>query len=241
MKHKSLLIVGHTRSGGHFLMNAISMNFPYYTHHRQGKDLFRKKCINETDRIIREFQPTNEIQITRQQAWSFRHCKNALKEKFIIIYILRDGRDVVDSLFDMHTKIYRWSKAQNLNEFMNKSFMKNSYEARVNLIKAENPIDSWLLHLKSWLFFFRHEDKKTNWQWPDNFIFYEDLCRDYTYVVKKKIAKILNMEPGQTISIPAKDFNCISPRRGCPDQWKKNFTKEDEKFFWDYVIKHQCL
>ena len=86
-------------------MNSISMNFPYYTHHRCGKDFHRKA---ESNKSVEELlkKETNEIQIARQQYWTYESCADILRDKWIVLYILRDGRDVVASLYDMHKKEY---------------------------------------------------------------------------------------------------------------------------------------
>lgn len=228
---KNLLIVGHTRSGGHFLMNAISLNFPHYIHHRFGKDLCKKSHPELTRRALKGIPLSREIQISRQQAWSFDLCKDHLDRDYKIIYIMRNGKDVVGSLYDMHTKIYNWSKVREFSSFISSPLAKNSYENRINYRKAENVIDSWLLHWKSWVEFLGKEK---------NVISYEKLYYHFSDTIHK-IACILEMEPLPELCQPDKNFNCVKPREGCPGQWKKLFLRKDVAFYNNYVLQHKGI
>ena len=226
---KNLLIVGHTRSGGHFLMNSISKNFDYYVHHHKGRDMCKKANRSEVKRVVTEFNDTNEIQITRQQVWSFDGCQRQLRDKFLILYIVRDGRDVVGSLFDMHTKGNRWTKFKTFEEFLRNPFSTVSFEHRINIRRAKNPIDSWLIHQKGWRRFLSPDD---------NVIYYEDLYYRFERTIKK-IADILQMQPNKILDKPPKEFNCVMPRKGCPGQWRDIFSEEDLAFYNNYVLTHK--
>ena len=234
MTPKNLLIVGHTRSGGHFLMNAISLNFDYYQHHKSGRDFHTTSKINIAKTMLLVEAKTRVIYISRQQAWSFENAYQKLKDNMIVLYILRDGRDVIGSLFDMHTKAYRWSNCKTISDFMRKPLPERSYEQKVNVRKAKDPIDSWLLHQKSWVEYFGGSIK----EYPPNVIFYEDLYYNFPETIKK-IAGLLGMEPNAQLVCPHKDFNSIRPRMGCPGQWIDCFTPEDAKYFNRYVLNHR--
>lgn len=268
MTPKNLLITGHTRSGGHFLMNSISMNFDYYQHHRSGKDFHTKSKMDISKVVNLINKKTREIQITRQQAWSFKPYERELKDNVIVLYILRDGRDVIGSLFDMHTKEYKWSGCKKIGSFMRNRMSDKSYEERINIHKAKNPIDSWMLHQKSWIEYFNTTVicngkggavlrdgleigkaksfsisyvKNNNYYWPINVIFYEDLYHNFGQTITN-IADMLDMKPRSKLQRPDKKFNSIRPRGGYPGQWEVSFLPEDEKYFNDYVLRHRiCL
>lgn len=228
---KNLLIVGHTRSGGHFLMNSISMNFYYYVHHRSGADFHRKaKADKKVDKIIKE--KTNIIQIARQQYYTYKDYADELKNNWIVLYILRDGKDVMASLFDMHYKEYNWTECDTLGAFLKAPMGKRSYEQALNIRPAKNPIDSWLMHWKSWLEYFDTDENNL----PENFIKYEDLYYSFDKTINK-IAGLLNMKSNQMLDRPSKDFNSIRPRKGCPGQWRESFTKTDKKYFNNYILE----
>ena len=226
---KNLLITGHTRSGGHFLMNSISLNFPYYEHHKSGKDFHqRSKLDKKTEDALGE--KTNIIQIARQQYWSFVPYKELLDKNWIVLYILRDGKDVMDSLYDMHRKEYKWSNACTIGDFMYAQMSGKSYEQRVNLMPAANPLESWIMHWQSWLAYFKAIPTKI----PDNFIRYEELYYYYETTIKK-IAEIIGMKPKKIITRIKPDFNSIKPRNGTPEQWKESFSKYDTKYYYNYL------
>ena len=231
---KNLLVVGHTRSGGHFLMNSISMNFRHYTHHGKGKDLCKSSNANQVRKEILAFGDTEEIQITRQQVWSFKECIETLHKKFTVFYIIRDGRDVVGSLFDMHTKTYKWSKAKDFSEFIRKPFVRNSYEHRINIRKAHDPIESWVLHCRGWLSYLYEINAF------DNFISYENLYYNFDTVIAD-IGKVLNIEPNKKLARPGKYFNSVRPRKGCPGQWKDIFTSEDLAYYYEAVKRYSLV
>lgn len=234
MTPKNLFIAGHTRSGGHFLMNSISMNFDYYQHHKSGKDFHTTSKINveKINSLIENKSRT--IYMSRQQAWSFKYTYQQLRDNILVLYILRDGRDVLGSLFDMHTKEYKWSKCKNINDFMKQPMDQKSYEQKVNIHKAKDPIDSWLLHQKSWIEYFNGTIK----EYPSNIIFYEDLYYHFDKTIIK-IGALLDMKPNLKLNRPDKYFNSIRPRGGYPGQWKRCFTPEDEKYFNNYVLRHR--
>ena len=226
---KNLLIAGHTRSGGHFLMNSISMNFPYYTHHRCGKDFHRKA---EADKVVEKLlkKETNEIQIARQQYWTYEPFADILRKNWVVLYILRDGRDVMASLYDMHKKEYKWTNCKTLGSFIRAPLSKKSYERALNIKYAKNPIESWLMHWESWLeYFYAHNDGH-----PPNIVRYEDLYYHFDLTIRK-IGGILGMAPQRTIDRPNKEFNSIRPRKGCPGQWQEVFTKEDRKYYNSFL------
>lgn len=212
-------------------MNSISLNFSYYEHHLKGQDLCQSRKIDKKS-VDMLMQKTNIIQIARQQYWTFEQYKDILDKNYIVLYILRDGRDVMDSLYDMHRKEYKWSSSSTLGDFLCQPMEDRSYEARINFMPAINPIESWIIHWQSWLMYF-----KTNYyNLPDNFIFYESLCNDFDNTIIK-IAKILNQKPHHNRVRPVKEFNSVKPRQGIPGQWENSFTEFDIKYYNNYLLQ----
>lgn len=140
-----------------------------------------------------------------------------------LIYLIRDGRDVVDSLIDAHTQ-NSWNKE--LNPFKTK-------EERFT--KIEKYSNGWVNTQILLEKVFENHDKKLRIK-----VFYEKL-RKNTFFEIQKIYEFLQLKiPTSDLTkiIEKYDFDKISNskkgsgkfnRAASPGKWKENFTEEEKK------------
>ena len=94
---KNILVVGHERSGTHFLINTIALNYPYYSNY----EISVLGDTQELRQIFEWYYSKNERRIfkSHHQFYFFFPFFEELLRHFHIFYIVRDGRDVLTSCF----------------------------------------------------------------------------------------------------------------------------------------------
>ena len=230
---KNIIIFSFPRSGTHFLMNAISANFNYYSN--------RRMKLPKTDHIgkITEFFhgqcPTNRIFKSHMQSYSFVNLWSSCLNDYHIFYVLRDGKDAITSLYRFDSSRDNQIKKRTVGDFMrgNASNNKNNTISKIvydiAIKKPTTVLDMWQFNVTSWI---------GN---PNIFyVFYEDLINKFDDVVRA-IGKYIDMEPPERIIKPSKTDNVIMPGPGIIGNYKNHFLDEDVLYFDQRTIATRAL
>jgi len=213
-KMKNILVISHERSGTHFLINAIAFNFPYYSNNELGVI----GSSEELEKIFSTYYAVEEKRIfkSHHQFEFFRSFFHELLQHFHVFYIVRDGRDVLNSCFhyfNKHPDIF--PQAKSIREFLTM----NAYQDYCK-VSPSNMVERWVMHVKGWL------EQKDN----VNIIYYEDLFYNFEETIAN-IANALNLAPPDRITVPTLQDRSIDPRKGTVGDWKNHFTEEDLRIF----------
>ncbi len=237
--YKYIIIASHRRSGTHFLIDSLFNNFVdikngyvnldrLLTTHNENLSISQfKKIISNRKKTILKTHTFGDFSTFTDKIIS---C--FIKEEILpfakIIYIHRDGKDVLNSLY-----YYLQSKG-------------GKYKFFSEFIHSKNKFDNYKTYLNRIEFLREH---KNSWEKRDVFrIEYEYLKNDYNNNLEK-IAKYLNLNLNQKIiKIGIKKYNILQrgirrifpsmfistavlPRKGIIDDWKNNFSEKDLKYY----------
>ncbi|MGD1703875.1 sulfotransferase domain-containing protein [Dapis sp. BLCC M229] len=224
--YNTILVVSHRRSGTHFTIDSIRHNFPsvnnqFITLERilpnhqnpMNLDEFKSYLDNKSEKIIIKTHLT-PFEIDKIAYPDVKKIIQSIFDRSRIVYVVRDGRDVLNSLF-----YYVSSFSKRTEKLTFTEFLKQSYENK----KKINRVEYWQLHVKSWLA-------------QENNIFmlkYESLAQDFNDVVQQ-LERYLEIQKNQQIYKPelkSKSSSAVSPRKGLVGDYKQNFSEDDIAFF----------
>ena len=242
-KNNKVLVVSHERSGTHFLINTIALNFPYYSNR-----VIPFSSMDTINPSSKQLQKVEQVMEKKFHSYFNKHPKRIFKshlqyyfvknyfeeltKEYEIFYIVRNGKDVLTSMF------YFCKNYQNLphkpfpieNNFSNFIRLKPynyPFDGSKSYKKSENFVSRWVNHVESWL-------KVQN---EINIIKYENLKNNFENEINT-ISKSLQISPPQKIQIPQlSKSNSISPRKGKINDWKNIFSEKDKLFFSQHAEK----
>ncbi len=192
---KNIIVVSHRRSGTHLTIDSISNNFKAYkkadyvnidqTNSRHNKKISIKKFdekILKNIRIIKShylpsfdayYKNTTDIDYVKQ-----------LFENSNIIYVYRNGLDVMVSLFE-----YMRAYDKNIDKLKFDEFLetKNNFDPQISNLDR---IESWKYHVKAW--------KESEFANKIVFVKFEDLINNYTKTIFN-ISEQLNIKANEKI------------------------------------------
>ena len=204
---KPLQLLSFRRSGNHLLKNTLRTNF--------------------------------DVPITKYtiaHPWPDLHTAVLLDSKFTLLYIVRDGRDVMASLYNFLKKS-EFKKWDGVQVKMAKTFSdflhgKNKViECWCPNMRAmfENPALSWATHTL-WV-----EQPKHNWlKKPIYCVKFEELVSKPEKTILK-ISNNFNWPLKNKDPIPIKKLVGPTVRKGSIDGWKKEFSDVDLEHFWKHA------
>ncbi len=231
--YNTILVASHRRSGTHWTIDTIRHNFP--TVNNKFITLERILPNHPSPMTIDEFksglEQKHEKVIIKTHLTPFEVdeiADNNLKKiiQFVfetskIIYVVRDGRDVLNSLFYYTKSFSKKTQEITLMEFFNQDLGKN------HTINKINRVEYWKLHVKKWL---TKEDNMF-------LLKYESLTEKFNNIVQE-LESYLEIPKSQQIYRPelkSKGSSAIFPRKGVVGDYKQNFS-EDELVFFNHTV-----
>lgn len=225
---KKVLVISHERSGTHFLMNSLAINFRlnprwidvYCKDYIDPEDNYKKNYKNQIKKFFEEQYPivTDRIYKSHHQFGYYEDIMDDVMKNFEVFYIHRDVRDTLSSC-------YRYFKSAQVTAFPNCDTMEEflfqtppylyPFDGAYSYIKSENMVERWNMHIKSWKPVF---DKI-------NVISYTDLKSDFNNTIQK-ISSMLNTPIISEIRVPPIGQNTINPGSGINGGWKKTMSEE---------------
>ncbi len=223
MKPNKILVLSHERSGTHFLINSIALNFDYVSEWvdvdaTSGLD-FRdpsstKKWFGRFDgqRVRRIFKSHHDQRL-------YAPLISDLLEEYYIFYVVREGRDVMTSFWRyLNMLMPGWGpQAPSVGEFMKTkpSGGLSQYQHRPYATMLER----WVDHVEYWV---NNSD-------GIHIISYQDLYLQFENTIQR-IAGILDTEVDE-IRRPGLNVPSSVPWKGGIGNWQNFFSDQDEAYF----------
>ncbi len=228
---KKVAVFGHERSGNHFLMNTIALNFGYISkpwwnldfelgidfHNPKALLAYLKKAHN---------QPIKNILKSHHHYGFIEPIIEYVIEQFYVFYIYRDPRDVLISNQKLIEKIEsdEGPKGLSISEFIRSA--PRGRMMRYQKHQSENMLTRWKEHVEPWL-------EIANNNKGVFALSYENLVDDFEATVVR-LSKFIDITPKRIIR-PDKQTNVINPGSGRSGGWKTILNKEDCEFFKPYI------
>lgn len=204
---KPIIVVSHERSGTHFCINSIALNFG-----------LSGNVINMAGSSIPD--PSIEPEIIRkshQQSVCFGSDIDRLLDENKVIYVIRDCRAVMVScfhLFNAYPDSFPATKSMEEFLILNPSIFESGNGTTV--IKPSSMVNRWMAHIDTWALFFSRICVVT----------YEGLSLDFESEVKK-ISDFTGLNPATENPIkPNLWSGSVFPRVGTIDSWKTDMTPD---------------
>jgi len=225
---KKTLVVSHERSGTHFLINSISMNFNL---NARWIDIHCKDYIYPEEAYKKNYKKdieaffesqygiqTDRIYKAHHQFGYYDTIIDDILEHFNIFYIYRDARDTLASCYKYFNEapVTAFPKCDTIEEFLFETppYL-YPYDGAYSYIKSENMVERVAKHTESWKPVF---DKIT-------VLSYADLKNNFAGSMDK-IADTLNVTRPLDAKMPEVGFNSIHPGQGITDGWKNVMSEE---------------
>ncbi|KAB2867990.1 MAG: sulfotransferase domain-containing protein [Bacteroidales bacterium] len=243
MREDHIIIASHRRSGTQLTIDLILNNFDIYSNAKPylslaglQKNIHKKEFENQfisnlkdKPRVIKSHAHANHSDYYSNNE-TILHIANYLFKNCKIIYVYRDGRDVLNSLYYYYNKLYPERNAINFSQFIN---MKNDLDDDT-FSKNLNRVEYWYYHLNGWL-------QKNNIL----FLSYEQILKDYygcflkirEYLAINPNSKIIDVRISQhsTQSNNKAKHTSILYRKGLIGDYQNIFSREDYNVFEKYT------
>lgn len=204
---KPLQLISFRRSGNHLLKETLKVNFNV---------------------------PITKYTIAHP--WPDLHTAVLLDSKFTLLYIVRDGREVMASLYNFlkESSFRKWDGVQvkianNFSDFLlGKNKVVDCWCPNMRLM-FENPALSWARHTL-WI-----ELPKHNWfKTAIRYIKFENLVLKPEKTILK-ISENFNWPLKNKDPIPIRKLVGPTVRKGSIAGWKREFSDMDLEYFWKYA------
>ncbi len=260
MKYKNIVVISHRRSGTHLTMDSIRNNFPSYriesrSHKFMTLDFITnhyKEAMISLDEFKKNIWDSPHIFFTHTSADVNRFYDNdPQKMAFInklfdnskLIYVHRDGRDVMTSLFYYGKKFMPEIADLSFSEFIR---MKNNFDFST-YAGTLNRVEYWKYHVESWLnnndvLHLCFEDYKSDFEGTIN-----KIANFIEVSPPKKITTMTRKAPPKYLSsnklynrlnaiylhrIAKKKYQPYFFRKGKSGDHKNHFNEKDYEFFF---------
>lgn len=233
INQKKILVISHERSGTHFLMNTLALNFGYISKpwinvdYELGLNLYSSNILLAFFRQMHE-RPILNIVKSHHQAGFYTDFIDYLTDQFHVFYIYRDPRDVMLSFWKLISS-FSWDegpKAPTVSEFMRAA--PRGGILRYQKTQSETILSRWKNHVEGWA-----DIAETTAGQKVIMLSYESLKLDFDGTVKN-IGKRIG-RPVTTPVIPSKDVNVVRAGPGKTGGHRDFFTQSDHDFVLDNV------
>ncbi|MDQ7787563.1 MAG: sulfotransferase domain-containing protein [Thermodesulfovibrionales bacterium] len=229
---KKIIVVSHERSGTHFLMNTIALNFDYIAQpwinfdFQLGINFYHSATLRNFFESINQ-KPLKNIIKSHHPFGFFAESIDYLADTYHIFYIYRDPRDVMLSYWEIMQKL-SWDEGPRSNTVGD--FMRSAPRGAMLRYQKEQMatvLHRWKSHVESWVGFAEQQDNKII------LIRYEDLnihFNDTVGMIGKKIGQLADSHKR-----PGIGENVVVPGKGKIGRHREHFRVEDYKFVEDTV------
>jgi hypothetical protein len=226
---KKAAVISHERSGTHFLMNTLALNFGYISKHWWNFDFEHGLNFHAPHGLLKYFKqvhdkPVLNILKSHHPINFFIDFIEYFQEQFYLFYILRDPRDVLTSRWKRINEV-AWDegpKTSTVSDFIRSE--PRGAMMRYQKNQEKNLITRWKNHVEGWLDY--SETKKGK---DIIIIKYEDLNLNFTETVKN-IGEKTGLTPITNINRPDKNVNVIGKGPGKVNTYNQFFTSDDNEF-----------
>lgn len=211
---KPILVISHERSGTHFLINTIALNFGL------SHEVINLPAGDPTQFVTNSWTEPEMIRKSHHQAWWMTwDVAQELTERYSIFYAIRDCRAVIVSLFHYFNTVSTFDtnfpSFERLSDLVDAHPYDWPFDADYSKIQAPNFPERWAIHIDSWQ------------PWFDRMcvVSYEDLFIRSEATVWR-IAAYLNRLPVSRPRRPRIDeMYSVVPYRGVFCGWKEEMSQ----------------
>ncbi len=223
MTRTKILVVSHERSGTHFLINTLARNFGLQA---QQIDLDLAHGFDPRDRPaalagLARFRgrPVGQVFKAHHASALLLPVLDTMRDEFIVLYIHRDGRDALTSLWHWLNRLRPgWGpQTTTVGEFLRATPSGGLLQYQEGPVP--NMLARWRQHVEGWLAAGNAVHR----------IAYEGLHGDFDATVAR-LATILET-PVASARRPGLDDPSSLPWRGQVGNWRNAFTAEDAAYF----------
>jgi len=227
--NKKIHVYSHVRSGTHFLMSSLKNNF----YHNDNLTTTVQKFghwSSQTD--YGKYFTNNEGNNSYNCEWGgLFGGHNYLPttkpwNPSTSIYILRDGRDVITSMYNMKSFRSEADKMMDFSTYLRTNLdWTGAPEKQVN--PFQNPVEHWCRSTSAWL---------------NSSIYvvrYENLLENFSTEMEK-IQTHFNLTPSQG-SYSSPRLVGLDPKKGIKGSWETFFSDQDLEFYTDIVDEFPIL
>ncbi len=241
---KKVIIASFQRSGTHFLINNMSTNFMdiedgwvdvlHGKNNRWVEDVNRR---NFRDKIWEQLciyhqAPMRKCMKTHLQMYFLERRLDAILEKYDILYVVRDPRDVMVACFNYynHTNFEAFIKEPVFSNFLRAELWDVRTETQpfsYSHVKPRNIVDKWNKHILSWM---HYMDKGVL------FVKFSDLknrLQETLKWIESRTSQRLKTDIKDVLLTDKRyrpDFKLDGARRGEVGIWRDHFSGDDLQF-----------
>lgn len=231
---KDILILSCERSGTHFLIDSIVKNYPQYGQFPR-VDVPASGDPVLFHKFFEDFEYGKGRIVKDHHQWeSYKEIWEEIKDKFYVIYIMREGKDVMTSWHYYFNRAPRheFPFTKNVGDLMRRNPQRYSFDLAYSKVRSDTMVERWAQHLKSYLMARANPDVNIM------VLSYEDLYVDFDTVISYIGAYIGNVFPKTPLQRPTPlSGSGIAPRKGIIGDWMNHFIDRDEEFFYNEVSK----
>lgn len=222
---KPILVVSHERSGTHFLINTIAVNFGL------SNEVLNLPGGDPTAVALDTATSPELIRKSHHQAhWFGERIQDVIREN-TVFYVIRDCRGVLVSLYHYFIStrgIPEFPCFERLPDLIDACPSDYPFDAAYSKVKASNFPQRWALHIESWEPHFGDICVVT----------YADLSKRLPETVWR-IAAHLKRCPVGDIRRPDKRLYSVAPYRGVFNGWQTEMRQRDSARVWRMVRRHE--
>ncbi len=228
---KKVAVISHERSGTHFLMNTMALNFGYLSNPWWNFDFELGINFHSPSTILQYIQlahdkPILNILKSHHPIGIYADIMEYMSSQFFILYIhrdpaatLRSNRRLIESF-----RLKGWDEgplSQNLSEFLR--LEPSGSMLRYQKMQEASMVHRWHSHVSGWL------DYESIYPDRIHTISYRDLNDSFVETVKKLSAD-LDLRLPVEIRRPERDKNVISSNATYDEQNEENISASDLDF-----------
>ena len=229
MALKKVLVVSHERSGTHFLINTIGLNFRLY----RPDDISIHTKDGDPDGVREQYQSymgkwEPRIFKSHHQFAYFEPIWEDIVREFEVFYMVRDPRGVFVSSWFYHKNICMdaFPRGRSFRDWLKTDPTEYTFDTIYSLDKSKDMIERWIKHVDAWL------------SVPEvRVITYSELSNDFEGTLHDRLAYMLPCPPLQTTTKPVLGVHkSVAPRCGVAGEWKKHVSKDDNSLIIREVL-----